>query len=70
VLFSILYVILRGMLRLVPSAGGGREREVEILVLRHQVLMATSRCCASRPTVSRSSSFDDQGFSPMTLRPR
>jgi hypothetical protein len=37
VLFSILYLILRGMLRLVPSAGGGREREVEILVLRHQV---------------------------------
>ncbi len=36
-LFSIPYLILRGMLRLVPSAGGGREREVEILVLRHHV---------------------------------
>jgi hypothetical protein len=37
VLFSILYLILRGMLRLVPAAEGGREREVEILVLRHQL---------------------------------
>lgn len=36
-LFSILYLILGGMLRLVPAAEGGREREVEILVLRHQL---------------------------------
>ncbi len=38
VLFSILYLILRGMFRLVTSAEDGREREVEILVLRHQVI--------------------------------
>jgi len=36
VLFSILYLILLGVLR-VPSAEGGRDREVEILVLRHQI---------------------------------
>jgi hypothetical protein len=30
VLFSLLYLILRGLLRLVPDAEGGREREVEI----------------------------------------
>jgi hypothetical protein len=33
-LFSILYLILRGLLRL-PSAGN--DRELEILVLRHQI---------------------------------
>jgi hypothetical protein len=37
VLFSILYLILRGMLRIVPATERGREREVEILVLRHQL---------------------------------
>lgn len=31
VLFSLLYLIPRGLLRLVPNAEGGREREVEIL---------------------------------------
>ena len=36
-LFSILYMILRGLLRLIPSADDGRDRDVEILVLRHQV---------------------------------
>jgi len=36
VLFSFLYMIFRGMFRLVPS-GDEREREIEILVLRHQI---------------------------------
>ena len=36
-LFSIIYLILRGLLRIVPSGEEGREREVEILVLRHQL---------------------------------
>jgi len=30
-------MILRGLLRLIPSADDGRDRDVEILVLRHQV---------------------------------
>jgi hypothetical protein len=51
VLFSILYLILRGMLRLVPSAGGGREREVEILILRHQVKVLSRK--AGRPKLRR-----------------
>lgn len=50
-LFSILYLILRGMLRLVPAAEGGREREVEILVLRHQ-LKVLSRM-TGRPRLRR-----------------
>jgi hypothetical protein len=37
VLFSLLYLIIRGLLRLVPSAGSDRDREIEILVLRHQM---------------------------------
>jgi hypothetical protein len=51
VLFSILYLILRGMLRIVPATERGREREVEILVLRHQ-LKALSRK-AGRPRLRR-----------------
>jgi hypothetical protein len=47
VLFSILYLILRGMLRLVPAAEGGREREIEILVLRHQLKVLSRK--AGRP---------------------
>jgi hypothetical protein len=34
--FSLLYMVLRAVLRLAP-AGEERDREVEILVLRHQV---------------------------------
>ena len=34
--FSLLYMALRAVLRLAP-AGDQRDREVEILVLRHQV---------------------------------
>ena len=46
-LFSILYLILRGLLRLVPAAEGGREREVEILVLRHQIKVLSRKSGAS-----------------------
>jgi hypothetical protein len=35
-LFSLLYMVLRAVFRLAP-AGNQRAREVEILVLRHQV---------------------------------
>jgi len=51
VLFSILYLILRSMLRLVPAAEGGREREVEILVLRHQLKVLSRK--AGRPRLRR-----------------
>lgn len=50
-LFSIVYLILRGMLRLVPSAEGGRDREVEILVLRHQIKVLSRK--ARRPKLRR-----------------
>ncbi|HEV8683143.1 MAG TPA: integrase core domain-containing protein [Actinomycetota bacterium] len=49
--FSILYLILRGMLRLVASAEGGRDREVEILVLRHQIKVLSRK--AGRPKLRR-----------------
>lgn len=50
-LFSILYLILRSWLGLVPSPEDARDREVEILVLRHQlrVLRRKSR----RPKLRR-----------------
>ncbi len=51
VLFSILYLIIRSMLHLVPSAEEGREREVEILVLRHQVKVLARK--AGRPKFRR-----------------
>jgi transposase InsO family protein len=51
VLFSILYLILRGLLRLLPSAEDGREREVEILVLRHQLRVLSRK--AGRPKLRR-----------------
>jgi len=51
VLFSILYLVRRGMLRLVPAAAGGREREVEILVLRHQLKVLSRK--AGRPRLRR-----------------
>ena len=35
-LFSLLYMVLRAVLRLAPE-GDQRDRELEILVLRHQV---------------------------------
>ena len=51
VLISIFYLILRGLLRFVPSGEEGREREVEILVLRHQLKVLSRK--AGRPNLRR-----------------
>jgi hypothetical protein len=51
VLFSIFYLILRGLLGFVPSGEEGREREVEILVLRHQLKVLSRK--AGRPNLRR-----------------
>jgi len=48
--FSLLYMVLRAVLRLAP-AGGQRDREVEILVLRHQVQVLKRK--AGRPKLRR-----------------
>jgi putative transposase len=50
VLLSIFYLILRGLLRFVPGEEG-REREVEILVLRHQLKVLSRN--AGRPNLRR-----------------
>jgi putative transposase len=49
-LFSLLYMVLRAVFRLAP-AGDQRDREVEIVVLRHQVKVLKRK--AGRPRLRR-----------------
>jgi hypothetical protein len=51
VLFSALYLILRGLLRLLPSTGDDRDRGIEILVLRHQMKVLSRK--VGRPKLRR-----------------
>nr|MBA2599673.1 helix-turn-helix domain-containing protein [Actinomycetota bacterium] len=49
-LFSLLYMVLRVVFRLAP-ASDERDREAEILVLRHQVKVLSRKC--GRPKLRR-----------------
>ena len=58
-LLSLVYFALRWLLRaLAPSGRADLEREVELLVLRHQLKVLSRRsaggigCCSSRPAGS------------------
>ncbi len=50
-LFSLLYLVLRGILRLVPAGKDERDKDLEILVLRHQVKVLQRK--AGRPRFRR-----------------
>jgi putative transposase len=50
VLFSIVYLVLRGILRFAPG-GDERDRDVEILILRHQVKVLRRK--SGRPKLRR-----------------
>jgi len=50
-LFCLLYFVLRAVLRIVPAGAGARDRDVEILVLRHQLKVL--RRAAGRPRLRR-----------------
>jgi hypothetical protein len=63
-LFSFLYMVLRFVLRVAP-AGEARDREVEILVLRHQVKILQRK--APRPKLSR---LDKNPGARLLLPPR
>jgi hypothetical protein len=56
-LFSLLYMVLRGVLRLAPP-GDERDRKVEIPVLRHQVNVLKRKAC--RPKLSRLDKLPDR----------
>jgi hypothetical protein len=53
-LFSLLYMVLRAVFRLAP-AGDQRDREVEIVVLRHQVKVLKHKACCPGGRWSRAS---------------
>ena len=50
-LLSLLYLVLRGVFRLAADTRGERDKDVEILVLRHQLKVLQRR--AGRPRLRR-----------------
>lgn len=51
VLYSIIYLLLRGVLRLAPAGKNERDKDLEILVLRHQLKVLRRK--AGRPGLRR-----------------